>query len=113
MEFSETEIIFYAVAFVVSGSSCLARIWRDNESIGARATFGRCFSSGFFGCGAVAVLTHWHSSSAGASAFYLLAVAAFVGYLSRDFQDQVLTKVAKWITKKLDLDADEEDQKNK
>lgn len=107
MEFSETEILFYSVAFVAGGLSCLARIWRDNESLGHRVVIGRCISSGFFGAGSVAVFVDWYPDSAGSSSFYFLAIAAFVGYMSRDFQDQVLTKAAKWIAKKLGPDDDE------
>jgi hypothetical protein len=108
MEFSDTEITFYAIAFIVAGLSSLARIWRDNEPIRGRVVIGRVLSSGFFGAGAIALLIGRYPDSGGGSGpFYHLAIAAFVGYLSRDFQDQILNRLAKWITKRLGPDDDD------
>ena len=108
MEFSDAEITFYAIAFIVAGLSSLARIWRDNEPIRGRVIIGRVLSSGFFGAGGIALLIGRYPDSGGDSGpFYHLAIAAFIGYLSRDFQDQILNRLAKWITKRLGPDDDD------
>lgn len=101
MEFSKSEIVFYGIAFVVSGTCSLARIWRDNEPIRSRVVVGRCISSGFFGAGGVALWIGRYPDSAGSGAFYFLAIAALIGYMSKDVQDQILTRLARWITNKI------------
>lgn len=97
MDFPQTEIVFYAVAFITAAIACLARIWRDNERIELYVIFGRCMSSAILGCGTVSIWLGDSAGSDGNGGFYWLAVAALVGYCSRDIQDQVLTRVINWL----------------
>ena len=99
MDFPEAEITFYAAAFVASSIACLARIFRDNERIDVRTVFGRCASSGVLSFGAIGI---WVGSNpdANSGGFYWLAIAALIGYCSRDIQDQILTRLVNWLLKK-------------
>ena len=99
MDFPKTEIVFYATAFVAACIACLARIFRDNERIDTRVLFGRCASSGVLSFGIVAI---WIGSNPdpNAGGFYWLAIAALIGYCSRDIQDQLLSRTISWLLKK-------------
>ena len=103
-EFSAAEALFYAASFVASGIACFARILRDNEPIIARVVFGRCLSSGFLSFGIVAVWVGRDTDSGSFGGFYWLAIAALIGYLSKDIQDQILTRASSWLLKKFGPD---------
>lgn len=99
MDFPKTEIVFYSAAFVASSIACLARIFRDNEHLDVRVVCGRCASSGVLSFGIVAIWigSHPNPSTGG---FYWMAIAALIGYCSRDIQDQILSKTISWLLKK-------------
>ena len=99
MDFPKKEIVFYATAFVAACIACLARIFRDNERIDVRTVCGRCASSGVLSFGIVAI---WIGSNPdpNAGGFYWLAIAALIGYCSRDIQDQLLSRTISWLLKK-------------
>ena len=100
VDFPQDEIRFYAIAVVVSGVACFARILRDNEPIERRNIVGRCMSSSVLGCGAVAIWLGNHPTDTGNGGFYWLAVCALIGYCSRDIQDQILSRLVGWLLKR-------------
>jgi len=95
VDFPKTEIVFYSAAFVASAIACLARIFRDNERIDGYTILGRCVASGVLSFGGVAL---WVGSNpdTDSGGFYWLAVAALIGYCSRDIQDQIFTRIIAW-----------------
>ena len=99
MDFPEAEIRFYAAAFIAACIACLARIFRDNERVDIRTILGRCASSGVLSFGAIGI---WlgNRPDADSRGFYWLAIAALIGYCSRDIQDQILTRLIGWLLKK-------------
>lgn len=100
MEFSATEALFYAASFIASGAASFARILRDNEPVIARVVFGRCLSAGFTSFGVVAIWVGRDPSAGALGGFYWLAIAALIGYTSKDLHDKVLARVSDWILSK-------------
>lgn len=107
MVFETQEIIFYGVCFVVSTFAGLARLWRDNDRVGWRNGLGRCLSSGFFSFGIVGIWAGRDPGSLVASGFFYLAIAAILGWMGKDLQDQILTRLVKFGLKKTGLDDDD------
>ena len=101
--FSTIEIQFYGACFVLATASCLFRIWSDGEAIPSRVIIGRCFSSGILGFGVVGLWLGRDSNSVGNGSFYFLAIAAIVGLLRREIQDQLLGNVFQMLAKKFGL----------
>ena len=103
-QFSPIEAMFYAASFVASGLASFARILRDNEPLVPRVVFGRCLSSGFLSFGIVAIWVGRSADTSSFGSFGWLAVAALIGYLSKDIQDQILTRASHWLLKKFGPD---------
>ena len=96
--------MFYAVSFITSGIASLARILRDNEPLIGRVVLGRCLSSGVLSFGIIAVWVGRSADTSSFGTFGWLAIAALIGYLSKDIQDQILTRASHWLLKKFGPD---------
>jgi hypothetical protein len=104
VEFSQAEIIFYAVASIASGAACFARVLRDHEPVEFSTLVGRCMSSAVLGFGVVALWLGNSPVADGTNGFFWLAIASLIGYCSRDIQDQIIQRLVDWILKKFDSD---------
>jgi hypothetical protein len=105
--FSAAEIQFYSMCFLVSSFACLSRLWRDNERLDLRTSVGRCLSSGVLGFGTIGIWIGRDPSSLNGGSVYYLAIAALVGYVGKDLQDQLLNRLVRYGMKKTGLEDSE------
>lgn len=102
--FNAPETIFYAVLFVSGAIACLSRIWARGEGgITVRCVVGRCFSSGIYGFGVVAIwLGRIPADDIGSGNPYaFVAVAAFVGLASRELQERIIAVIFEGIMQRI------------
>jgi hypothetical protein len=94
--FNTEETVFYTVCFVVASVACLLRVWNDRESGHTVSSLvGRCFTSGIYGFGIIALWLGRVADGAVGSGnpYVFIAVSAFVGMASRELQERVIVMV--------------------